>query len=788
MYQQFIAKFTNTSFIIILVLCAVLPFFFLPASIGGLGAIKGVVLYSFVFLAFSLWLVAQFIDGSLKFPRHKALIALGAWVGLSLVSALASQNIAVSLWGRGFVIDSFATTLVFGIFIFLVAAFSSDQRKLIKLFLATYSGSVITLVLQVVLYGLKNVPVVAKYLGHVSSQGTLVGSWIDFAYFVTFLFILSLLMVEVLIPKGFFKKLSIFAMILSLVVMIFINFKAVWIIAIIASLFVFVYKSSVERSLARRDISEEVAPEDSEEPRRFPIMSFIALLIGLFFFLGSATFGTFFARYAGVSFTDIRPSFSTTTHVMRAALAKDPILGAGAGRYAEVWNLYHPVEINQTVFWNTSFDTGYSMLQSLFTTNGIFPTLAFVVLLVLSVITGFRLFTYQFPDRFSRFIAVTSFIILIAFVLLLVLTSPGIILIMLGFTYIGLLLGVSTLVGRTDMRSINYLKDPRISFFSILILVVAALLGFSAVYFSGNRFASIVLYNRALAAPDAAAASRKLDAALSLSQNDIYWRTRTALFTTQFSEQAAKQNPDKAQLQTLFSQSEQSASGAVGWDPTSANNWLMLSQVYQLVASSDNADIYANAKKAADEAQTRNPNNPLFALNQAQLALTQKNTDEAFRQITNAINLKSNYLDAYILRAQVKASEGDTGAAKAELTAYIKAAPYDDQGYTLLGTVLLNAKDYTGAVAAFSQAKELNPGNPNNYIQYIGALELSGNRSKAVTELQYFKTLFPNITGVDDQIKRIQTQANQPVSLPTVQTTPVAPSATPVSASKKTNR
>ncbi len=737
-----------------------MPFFFLPATVSGLGAIKGVILYVGVFLAFSFWLVAQFLEGNLRIPKHRALIALGAWVLFAFVSALTSQNVGVSLWGRGYAIDSFATVLVLALFTFLIASFARDQRKLVKLFLAAFAGSAITVLLQVILFATRGVPFVANYLGHVASQGTLVGSWVDFAYFVIFTFLLALLMHEVLLPKGFFKVLSLVAMVLSLVVLIFLNFKAAWIITIVSALLVFVYKSSVERSLSSGtadDTSGEAAPQ------KFPIMSFVSLLIGLFFFLSSASIGASISRYAGITFTDIRPSFATTTQVMRSSLAQDPIFGAGAGRYSNVWDMYRPLDINQTVFWNTSFDTGFSTVQSLFTTNGILAVVALLALLGISIVHGFKLFSYQFPDRFSRFIAVASLIMSLAFALLLFLASPGLVLIVFGFMYLGLLLGVSTLVGRTKLMSINYLRDPRLSFFAILILVVAAMAGFSAVYFSGNRFASIVVYNRALAATDFETAARRIDRAISLSQNDVYWRTRSALYTSQFNTLAQAENPDSGQLQTNFSQAEQSASAAVAWDPTTTTNWLTLSQVYQLVAGGENEDAYKNAKEAADEAQKRNPTNPVLFLNQAQLALTKKDTQAALDQIAKAIEQKIDYLDAYILRGQINRANGTTTGIRDEIEAYTKVAPFDDQGYLLLGQTEVELKNFQSALNALARAKELNPTNPNNYLQYISTLELAGNRSQAIEELKNFQKRFPGVQGVEDQITRIEGGSTAPV-------------------------
>lgn len=758
MYQTFIKRFNTISFSIITILAVLLPLFFLPDTLGGLGAIKGSILYIGVFLAASFWILTQFVQGSFSFPKHKAFGALALWVLLVLVSALASANIRVSLWGRGFVLDSFATVLALGILTFLVATFAREQKKLVKLFLAAFAGSVITVFLQVILYVSQNVPFVTKYLAQVSTQGTLVGSWIDFAYFVTFTFLLSLLMNEVLMPKGFFKALSFIAMILSLLVLIFLNFKIAWIVTIVASLLVFVYKSSVERSVAKffpQSISDE-SPEEEQSFQRFPFMSFAALLVGLFFFLSSNSIGGSIARYAGITFNDIRPSATATMQVARGALAHDPIFGAGPGRYGNAWDLYHPMEINETQFWNTTFTSGYSMVGSTLTTTGPLAMVALLAVLILSLVHGFRLFSYPFPDRFSRFIAVTAFIMLIAFVCLFALASPGLVLVAFGFIYLGLLLGVSMLVGRTRVVTIEYLRDPRLSFFAILILVLAAMAGFTASYFTGNRFAGLVMYNRALVATDASSAKRLLDRAISLSQNDIYWRTRAALYAREFASGAQAKDPNNTELQANFTQAEQSARAAVAWDTTDANNWLALSQVYQLAAVGDNKDAFTNATDSLIEAQKRSPLNPFYRLSQANIALASKEYEKALAFVDQALEQKSNYLDAFVVRGQIRGAQGINGALADELNRYNSKMPYDDQGYLLLGQLYISTKQYQSALDAFIRARELNSANPTNNLNVINTLILMGQKSQAVDALKVFKTDFPSVDGVDDKIKELQ--------------------------------
>jgi tetratricopeptide (TPR) repeat protein len=209
-----------------------------------------------------------------------------------------------------------------------------------------------------------------------------------------------------------------------------------------------------------------------------------------------------------------------------------------------------------------------------------------------------------------------------------------------------------------------------------------------------------------------------------------------------------------------------------------------VSQVYQLVVNAQNPQAYGQSKTAADNALARNPNNPIYTLNEAQLALTKQDTDTAFSYIAQALALKKDYLDAYILKAQIEVGQGDTGAGVREITAYTAVAPYDAQGYLLLGQAQLQAKNYPDAVAAFIQAHDLAPTDPNIYLDYIGALEVAGEKTQAIAALQAFHKQFPNITGVDQQIQRIQNAPAVTSTPPAVSTAPAVTTA-PTPAKKK---
>lgn len=628
MYRS--SVFAAISFWIITIVVALLPLFFLPGSWGGIATAKSVFLYSGVFAATLCWLFAQFIAGSISVPRHRIVGVLGGWVLAVLASALASANTRVSLWGRGFAIDSFITVLVLALLAFLVASYACDHKRLVTLFLAAFIGSTVTVLLQVVLY-LVHTPA----LSQVAGTGSLVGTWVDFAYLTTLTLITALLLYEVLAPKGLFRVLALVSMSLSTVVLVFLNFKTAWLVTLIAALLVFVYKSSVERSIESRS-------------SRFPVASFSVLMIGVFFFITAASIGVRISGAINLTINDLRPSLPTTLSVVGQSIAHDPVFGAGPGRFAQVWDRYRPVGINQTAFWNTSFDAGSGLLPTIVATQGMVPTLLLFVLIVYSIIYGFGLFGNAFPDRFSRFIATAALIMVISMAVLLGVATPGIVLVAFGFLYIGMLVGVSQLIGTTSLATWHYLKDPRKSFLTIFGIVIAIILCVVAIYSSTQRFDSIRNFNKAFSAKDTTTADQYLVRAIAQSPNDLYFRARSALYTQQFASLANQEAPDKKDLQNTFSAIEQSVRSAVSWDPTNAVNWGTLAQSYQLVAPGGNTDALAGWRDAAAKAHMLAPNHPLYVILQAQQAMTAKDYKSALDLYTSARTLAPGNPDTWI--------------------------------------------------------------------------------------------------------------------------------------------
>ena len=93
--------------------------------------------------------------------------------------------------------------------------------------------------------------------------------------------------------------------------------------------------------------------------------------------------------------------------------------------------------------------------------------------------------------------------------------------------------------------------------------------------------------------------------------------------------------------------------------------------------------------------------------------------DNAIKEFTKAIILKSDYTDAYYFRGTVyhsRGAKGDADRAISDLTKVIKLDPNHAIAYPLRGTAYHAKGDYNNAIADLTEAILLNPNHASNYL------------------------------------------------------------------------
>jgi len=452
-------------------------------------------------------------------------------------------------------------------------------------------------------------------------------------------------------------------LILSIFLAIVVNFSTVWAILGIFTLVIFVYKVSF------------ISVKQNEEghKRSFPVISFAVILVSLLFFMSGSFVGSFLPSRLKVSNLEVRPSFSATLSVAKSVFKNDPILGAGPNRFSNVWGMYKPVIINATSFWDTSFNSGMGTLPTFMVTTGSLGVLSWIIFMVLLFLSGIRtLFDSKNKDEMSIqaiFFLAALYLFISAFFY-----STGTVLFLLAFAFTGAFIGFSSLNHPKGSIVISFLDDPRKSFFSILLLLLAMVTCASASFKYMERFASIVYFQKTFTAQSIPEAQSNISKAISLYSNDLYLRTYSQTYLAKISSLVAKgqslSESEKADLQASFDQAVSGAQLAIAYDQTNSLNYSALGTVYEAVAPLGVTDAYNKAISAYKTASDLNPLNPGLKFVLARVSLANGDIKGAKDYANQVLVLKSNYIDALVLLSQIVQKEGNN----ADAISYAEAA------------------------------------------------------------------------------------------------------------------
>jgi tetratricopeptide (TPR) repeat protein len=109
--------------------------------------------------------------------------------------------------------------------------------------------------------------------------------------------------------------------------------------------------------------------------------------------------------------------------------------------------------------------------------------------------------------------------------------------------------------------------------------------------------------------------------------------------------------------------------------------------------------------------------------------------EAALRDLSDAIKLVPNHLEAIRARAQVHLQLGKPDQALADLDAALEIDPEDQRLHALRGAVLASQKKFDEAIKAFSQAIELSPGSPSAQLERAKVYLILGKGEEALQDL-----------------------------------------------------
>lgn len=744
---------------------ALLPLFFIPVQWATVAHAKFLLLAVGVGVGIAALAVSRFSTGTLSVPKSLTLLAAILIPLVYLVSTLMSSDAGVSVFGYGVERDTFLTALLwFGALLLGVFGFESRGRVMWSYKVILILASLIS-IFQVLrlLIGADIVTFGGALSGTAAS---VVGSWHDLGIFLGFVIALGSAFLGSSHAQGGTRLLVMAAVALSFIGLVIVNVSDVWITLALFGFGMFLYHVWGQHKLHGTSWGALL----KSEARSWFVV--IAILAALFAVVGTKVHDRLPQKLQVVQ-VEVRPSWQGTFDIAAAVYKNSGALfGSGPNTFVRQWGLFKPAGVNETAFWNADFAQAIGFIPTTFITLGIAGILAWLLFFGAFIWETVRTTLRSMNDRSVEPIVVGLFGGALFLWILLFFYPPGPVIITLAFLTTGLALSWATHSGLMpvkvyDVRGMG--SVGRLVFYLLLAVSMVAMLGAGALLSRSivsdmyvNR--SVVIFNRT---GDVAQAQASLANALIIQPtNNRAHRASVELGIIQLGALAQQQTDDvetlRAQLQETIASAIQHGLSAVGNNPNDYENWLTLARAYEQLVGAQVEGAYENAEQAYRNAIAANPTNPIPNLLLARLALAREDVKAATEQIDQAIAKKQNYAEAYFLRSQINAAQGDVqGAINAAILA-AQSAPQEPVAWFQLGVLLYGQGDYERSAAALEQAVLLN----NNYANALYVLALAyvelGATDEATRLLEQVLILNPNNENVKGLIQALKAAADTP--------------------------
>jgi len=742
-------KFFNFEKLSAFVFCALVflaPVFATPLAVAPVASGKSILFFGGIFLSAFFFILSAIQKGSVKILKSALLISCGAIVLVWLISALSSGNIGLSLAGKLYDLDTFSAMFTAGLALFLGSMIFQSKKRVFVFYLLLFLSSFIAFLFQLLhlVFGINIIPFnVFPY-----ATSNLIGGWNDFSIFFGFVGLLSLVFLET-VNSGKGLKFFLYAVLtVSFLTMAASNFSGNWIIFGAFSLFVFVI------TLFKKPFGDKDGGADGVKRTKIIRASFFAIILVLFFVLFKGTAGKI-NDALGTSFSGIRPSWQTTIDIAKQSLKSDIVLGTGPNTFLYDWLKFKPAAINDTIFWNARFSSGFGYLPSMMATTGILGIAAIIIFLIIFLIYGKKIFSYKKNDPLT----VVSFLGAAYLWTFVVLYTPGLLIFEMAFIMTGVFLALLANNGKIGVAEISLSGKTKSGMIFMVIGIILLIGTTSSAYFYVRKFLALNNYSQALAlfekSGDIDATGKKLMKAVKMDKQDEYYRALSELGLVSLGQIAASKDISADKAVALFQKNLSSAivyaREATRLNPADPVNWMQLGRVYESVVAfkverADEAAI--NSYREALKASPLDPS-PFIAL--ARVAMQTQKIDDAKKYLQSALNIKPDFADALFAFSQIEAQTGNLKEAILRMEQAAAASPNNFGVFFRLGLLQYQNNNFNAARTAFEKTVGLNNGYANARY-FLGLIyDKQGLKEKAIEQFVYIQKTNP----ANEEVKKI---------------------------------
>ncbi len=740
-----------------------LPFLFIPYFSINLGSIKGALLVIGLTISILAYAVARFVDGEVSYPKTRINLGLMLVLLTTTLSAFFSPAFYKSMFGLSFEVGSVASVLSLVLVYFLGIQYTGTERNHKRIIRTIFISFIASFVLVLFTYLTKNSVYNMSFIKGIINN-TMVGSWTDYGV-VSATVVLLAMCYSVFSTKGVLNKVFYWVVIaMGLLVMALVNIVSIWVITGVVALLFFVYSVALLHK-----------PNQTNTPisKTIPITTFIIIVVCILFTLGNSFVGTFISSKVGFVSNYAQPSVKATLGIYKKQTSSNTLrtlVGYGPGRFAETWMQFKPLEINNTQYWDTGFTNGYGSVFTSLVTTGAVGFVAWLFFLFIYFVTGVRVLLAQFKtEKFDAPLVTTFFVSAFLWIVHFCI-GTNVTVFVLTFITTAMFVGLLASKNIISVYKNTYLKDPRNSFFTILVLVCVMVGSIVGLYFSITKISSVIYFTKASQTNTAESALVYIQKAIKLeNKNDMYYRTLSTIYTNQLNTLLSGNTKNaETEAQNLVTAIQNSSVVATTIDPANYSNWLNLGQFFEIATTLQIAgDPYTNGVAAYDKVGYYVPQSPAVPLAKARLELANKNIENATSFINKSLELKPDYVAAYQLKAQIAYNAKDFAGAVNNLSVAIKYNPNMADLYVSRGILLSQMGNNVDSVNDFRMAFSLTPNQSIGYMLAQADVK-NGSIEEATTLVDALLRLSPENVDYKNLKEKID-QLNLPV--PNIQQT-----------------
>lgn len=737
------------SFIILQIVLFLSPIFFVPSlSVPFQTGRASFILYGIIAI-FLVWAVARLKDGVFEAPKSLFYAGAGIVALAYTAAALMSANHAASLAGTGLELGTLAFFLPSLVLFALIPLVVRNQEQIFYSYSSLLASFFVVSLFHVIRFVFG--PDVLSFGMFTAATSNIIGKWNDLGIFFGLGALISCITLERATLGKLLKVLVYISFVLSLAMLVVINFTPVWITLAILSLVFFVYRFSFDR-------------ESGSIGERIPYHALAVLVLSVLFIFAGAKLSTVVADTLDTAQVEVRPSWGSTFDIAQATLAENPIFGIGPNRYSVDWLMHKPDGINNTIFWNTDFNYGIGFIPSFITTTGLLGFVSILLFVVLFLMLAVKALLKPSVSSFTRYLVLSSlfgslYLWIFAFIYV---PSPAIWVLTLALS--GLFVAAVREEHVVATKSFSIVNRPAASFISVLFMILAIIGAVSFAYFVTIKVLSSTYFQKALVVANTSGdldmVERNVARAISLAPYDVYYQTLSEVYLARVNrllqDTTVTQTDAQRRFQDLIGAAIKSSQDAVAFDDTNYRNHVSLGRVFEAVVPLKIQGSYESAKQAYLAARENNPESPEIDLILARLETANGNNAEAKKYIESALEKKNDYADAVFLLAQIQIAENDVANAITSVTAVATLNPQDPGIFFQLGLLYYNQRNYQNAVLAFERAVSLNAQYANaKYFLGLGYYQL-GDTARAIAQFKEILITNPGNKEIENIIANLE--------------------------------